>query len=650
MGSRLGQKLRRATKVAIAIALALAGLIGVSIFLSGLVRAPKPFPGYTLVAPVLSTETHLIDMQGRVVQSWKSDCTAGEVACLLENGHLLRAGQLSATERLFGCPQAGGRVQEFTWDGELIWDFKFHDEKRIPHHDIAKLPNGNVLLIVWEIKTGEETIAAGRRPESVDGSWLADSIIEIKPTGKQTGQIVWEWHVWDHLIQDHDASKANYGDVAAHPELIDINFGQTLLAEVSGARSLSDKDFESKKHLSTLQSIGYLGSPAARGSSGILPDWTHVNAVAYNAELDQIMLTVRAFSEFWIIDHSTTSAGARGHTEGRSGMGGDLLYRWGNLQAYRAGTERDQWLFSPHSALWIARDCPGTGHALVFNNGHGRLGSDYSSVDEVILPPVDDRGRYFRNTGTAWGPAKPVWSYTALNKTDFSAGLLSSAQRLPNGNTLICDGVSGRIFEVTASKNVVWQQLSPKIVAPAPSASDVQVGARETASRRHEILAPPVKDSLNLSPEQKRKLDDLQHQVDARLDEVLTEAQKRRLREIDAGGSRGFGGLAAPGQVMAMSRQMMLEPSDQQKSEFATLQKAVDAKLAQVLTVDQKAQLEKRIRDFVRGGPAQSGGGASKAPARQPALPPGVNPVFRATRYPADYAGLAGRDLRPAEH
>ena len=87
-------------------------------------------------------------------------------------------------ERLFAGPAAGGRVQEFTWEGELVWDFKFHNEKQIPHHDIARLPNGNVLLIVWEIKTAEETIAAGRRPESVDGPWLVDSLIEIKPTGK----------------------------------------------------------------------------------------------------------------------------------------------------------------------------------------------------------------------------------------------------------------------------------------------------------------------------------------------------------------------------------------------------------------------------------------------------------------------------------
>src|SRR5262249_15972541 len=139
-----------------------------------------------------------------------------------------------------------------------------------------------------------------------------------------------------------------------------------------------------------------------------------------------ILLTVRAFSEFWIIDHSTTSAEAKGHTGGRSKRGGDLLYRWGNPQAYRAGTGQDQQLFAPHAASWIPRDCPGAGHVLVFNNGVGRPGAEYSSVDEIVLPDAPG-GHYVREGRSAYGPAKPVWSFTRPNKTEFSAPLLSGA-------------------------------------------------------------------------------------------------------------------------------------------------------------------------------------------------------------------------------
>jgi len=454
---RLAAKIRVSTALTLAILTAVILAI-LTIVTHGLLMQrndSRAFPGYTLVAPQLSRNTYLIDMQGRVVRKWESNYTAGQDAYLLENGHLLRAGQVSSEEQLFTGAAAGGRVQEFTWDGQLVWDFKFHNEKQISHHDVARLPNGNVLLIVWEIKTAAETIAAGRRPESVTGAWLADSVVEIRPTGKATGEVVWEWHAWDHRIQDRDSSKANHGPAADHPELIDINFGQDHFLAFPRAGQSPEEDAQKKKNLNALRSLGYMGSPSARANRGVIPDWTHVNAVAYNADLDQIMLTVRSFNEFWIIDHSTTSAEAAGHTGGRSGKGGDLLYRWGNPLAYGVGTKANQQLFAPHDAHWIPRGRPGAGHVLVFNNGVGRPGGDYSSVDELVLP-VDGRGGYVREPGTAWGPKEPVWRFTAPSKTEFSAWIMSGSQRLPNGNTLICVSTIGMIFEVTPLKRVVW--------------------------------------------------------------------------------------------------------------------------------------------------------------------------------------------------
>jgi len=455
MEPRLGRVMRLATKVTVWTVLTLALLTALARSLWPLLNQPKAFQGYTLISPLRETRTYLTDMQGRVVRTWESSYTAGQDAYLLENGHLLRAGQLLPEERLFPSPAAGGHVQEFTWEGELVWDFKLHNQRQVPHHDIARLPGGSVLLIVWEMKAPEEAIAAGRRREAVEGPWLVDSLLEIRPTGKAAGEVLWEWHAWDHLIQDHDASKANYGEVAAHAELIDVNFGEDLFPVFSRAVASRGQAAPREKTLITLQGIGYLGTPAAAKKPGIMSDWTHVNAVAYNAELDQIMLTVRAFSEFWIIDHSTTSPEAKSHAGGRNGKGGDLLYRWGNPQAYRAGTTADQRLFAPHDAHWIPRGRPGAGHVLVFNNGLGRPGGDYSSVDEIVLP-VDALGRYSREPGTAYGPKEPVWSYTAQKKTDFSAWFMSGGQRLPNGNTLICDGMKGTLFEVTWDGQVAW--------------------------------------------------------------------------------------------------------------------------------------------------------------------------------------------------
>ena len=396
---------------------------------TGLIRNdPGAFQGYTLLSPLSSRTTFLIDMNGKVVHTWETDSTPSSIAYLLENGNLLRAGALTPSPFGQGPAGAGGKIQEFTWDGQLAWDFTFASATTIPHHDLVRLPNGNVLLIVEERKTADEAIAAGRISSSVEGSELRpDSLVEIKPTGKTTGEVVWEWHLWDHLIQDHDRTKANFGDVAAHPELVDLNF--TV-------------------------------APDRRGNA----DWTHFNAVAYNAKLDQVIVSLRNFSEIWILDHSTSTKDAATHRGGKSGKGGDLLYRWGNPIAYRAGTAADRRLFGQHNIHWIPDGLAGAGHLLVFNNGDGRPDGMYSTVDELVLP-VDANGRYPLATGAKFGPERAVWSYNAPNKTDFYSFNISGATRLPNGNTLICAGAPGIVFEITPQNAVVWQYNLPAFPA-----------------------------------------------------------------------------------------------------------------------------------------------------------------------------------------
>ena len=96
--------------------------------------AKKACQGYTLLAPANSTTTYLLDMEGRVVKTWQSDCKPGHSAYLLENGHLLRAGEHRDAKKSFGGPGAGGALQEWTWDGELVWDFRLFNDKQLAHH------------------------------------------------------------------------------------------------------------------------------------------------------------------------------------------------------------------------------------------------------------------------------------------------------------------------------------------------------------------------------------------------------------------------------------------------------------------------------------------------------------------------------------
>ena len=393
----------------------------------GLIRNdPGALAGYTLVSPLQATSTYLIDMNGLVVRTWATDSTPSSIAYLLDNGNLMRAG-LAPNPPFGQTAGGGGKLQEFNWNGELVWDFVWGTATATQHHDFMRLPNGNVLLLVKQRKTAAEAIAAGRIPSTVEGTEVQpDSLVEVKPNGKTGGEVVWEWHLWDHLIQDFDKEKGNYGDVAAHPELVDINYNV-----VAGRRAN--------------------------------PDWTHFNSVAYNADLDQVVVSLRNFGEIWIIDHGTTTKEAATATGGRRGKGGDLLYRWGNPRVYRAGTEQDQQLFGQHNAHWIPKGLSGAGHLLIYNNGDTRSGTRYSSIEEIVLP-ADANGRYSLGTPgqpRKYGPDQPVWSYSAPNPTDFYSVNISGVQRLPNGNTLICAGAPGIIFEITPEKKVVWQYNVP---------------------------------------------------------------------------------------------------------------------------------------------------------------------------------------------
>lgn len=388
--------------------------------------------GYTLFAPNFSTTTYLIDMEGQLVHTWQSEHWPGQSAYLLENGNLLRTAHLSDV----GKGPSGGGIQEIAWDGTVVWDFQYMSDTYLPHHDIEPLPNGNVLILAWEFKTREQAIAAGRDPALLDeGTLWPEFVVEVQHTGPTSGQVVWEWHLWDHLIQDRDPGQANYGNVAEHPELVDVNF-------------------------------------AAGGKA----DWIHANAIDYNPELDQILITCHNLHEIWVVDHSTTTQEAAGHAGGRSGMGGDLLYRWGNPRAYGRGTADDQRLFAPHDAQWIESGLPEEGHILVFNNGNGRPDGAYSSVDEIV-PPANASGGYDCVAGSAYGPEGPTWTYTAAVPTDFYADKISGAQRLANGNSLICSGPQGTFFEVTPEGETVWRYVSPVTNdGPQPQGSAIPRG------------------------------------------------------------------------------------------------------------------------------------------------------------------------------
>lgn len=383
------------------------------------------FQGYTLYSPNNSRQAFLVDMNGTIVHTWQMADRGGYSTYLLDNGHLLRPAE-AGNAQLTGAASAG-KVQEVDWSGNVVWEYEYSSPTYVNHHDIEPMPNGNVLLIAWEVKTAAEATAAGRKTASA--VW-PDHIVEIAPSGSSGGSIVWTWHAWDHLVQDANPAADNYGVVADHPELIDVNLGV---------------------------SSGGPGGPPGSGGGG---DWLHINGISYNAELDQVAISSHFMDEVYVIDHGTTTAEAAGHSGGKAGRGGDILYRWGNPANYDApGTHA---LDVVHAAYWVPSSLPGAGNLMMFNNNE----SAHASVIVELTLPLQSGGSYAWTPGAAYEPSAPTWSYQ--NGSTFYSMHLGGLQRLPNGNTLIVESTdNGHMFEVSHDGAIVWEYQPKTEVARA---------------------------------------------------------------------------------------------------------------------------------------------------------------------------------------
>ena len=401
--------------------------------------------GYKLFAPLTSDVHYLINNKGEVVHTWKLKYATGS-AYIMDNGHLIATGRDPVSVVFAGGGQ-NGYIFEYDWDGNLLWEYKYSTDAHLIHHDIAVMPNGNILSIAWEAKTAEDGIRMGRNPDNTPkaGLWT-DSVIEIEPEKPSGGRIVWEWHMWDHMIQNYDESLPNYGDPAEHPELVDINLGKPL-------KVITEEELAQRK------AVGFAAPTATVDNKG--SDMYHCNAIHYNAELDQIAISSPGMSEVFIIDHSTNAAESSGHAGGKYSRGGDLLYRWGNPQNYGRGTEDDQILHEQHDVQWIPAGFPGAGNLTIFNNvaGGGPKGPHSAAIE--ITPPMNDDGSYQTPATGPFGPTETAWQYTAPEPSTMFAPFISSVERLANGNSMICVGPPGRFFEVTPENEIVWEYWLP---------------------------------------------------------------------------------------------------------------------------------------------------------------------------------------------
>ncbi len=373
-------------------------------------NTPLAENGYLLFQNLDST--YLVNNCGQIVHFWNG-------------GTYHNHPKLLPTGQLIGQEDTVIRILDWQSNIDLIKPFQENDlshQLRLDY-EIILLPNGNFLCLGRRFMTSQESIDLGFHSSAA--AIRFDVVVEIDAN---SGAIVWEWRIIDHVIQERDSRAANFGSIKDNPQLLNID-------------AISNYDWQFEESFM-------------------------INGMDYNAELDQIVLSVRKISEIIIIDHSTTTEEAAGHSGGKYDKGGDILYRWGNPQNYGQGNERDQELYYQHDPNWIKYG-EHKGKIIVFNNGLNRpdvqtIQDQFSSVD-IIEPMVDTQGNYPVSSQNRYYPEEPSWRYVDTSGTvNFYSGYTSGASILPNGNVIITQGRNSRVFEVTPDKQLAWEYAVPR--------------------------------------------------------------------------------------------------------------------------------------------------------------------------------------------
>lgn len=399
--------------------------------------------GYVLFAPLTFEKTYLIDACGDLVHDWDHAEPIGTATELLPNGNLLRTERMLSSVNGAGV---GGRFVELDWDGNVVRSLEIASDSLHAHHDVAVLPNGNLLAILWEVHDRADALSQGADGDLLDGTIWSERIVELAPTTNSWVE-VWRWRVWDHLIQDFNPSADNFGVISENPRRIDINLrGSYVDANL---------------------------------------DWLHFNSITASADGKQIVLSARSMNEIYIVDHTTTTAEAASSTGGEFGMGGELLYRYGNDANYAEGIMIPRPFYGQHDTRFTEVG-PNRGSLTVFNNGVNRVGGEFSSVYRWV-PRFDFAGNYLLENNVF--PAPLEVQELALDFSLYSS-ILSSAQPMSTGGYLVNVGRLGAFLELDQAGNELWRYVSPVGVQ-----GPVRQGLRPAGANVFQINHYPVTDS-----------------------------------------------------------------------------------------------------------------------------------------------------------
>jgi hypothetical protein len=386
-------------------------------------KPDKCWNGFTILS---AEEGRLIDMNGNLVHLWKGK--------LHHPNKVYPGGYLLASTAAWKYGQQDAiEIQLRNFDDKVLWRFDRWIEGKAnegdgtqwfsrQHHDlqIKGNPVGYYIPDATPPDISKGTILAlahyNVRNDKVNKNvpLVDDVVYEIDMASRE---IIWKWKASEHLDE--------------------MGFDQAALDAMQN----------------------YKTKPRTEGGGF---DWLHQNCVSYlgpNKWYDQgdlrfhpdnIILDSREAGFLAIVSHES----------------GKIVWRAGPY--YRDGEDKKLgWMVGNHHTHMIPKGLPGAGNIMVFDNGGASgygpptdfapngisvIRRDYSRVVEFNPVTKEIVWEYSPNTSNK---PDPVFGHRLYSVN------VSSAQRLPNGNTLITEGAKGRIIEVTRDYEIVWEYMNP---------------------------------------------------------------------------------------------------------------------------------------------------------------------------------------------
>jgi hypothetical protein len=323
------------------------------------------------------------------------------------------------------------------WNGNIVWKFDRAQEIRDPdktpywsarqHHDYQREGNpAGYYAPGMDPKTnGGTTLVLAHK--DVNNPRISSRLLEDDYIYEVTwdGKITWEWLASDHFDE--------------------LGFDEAAKNTIFRNPSWN----------------------SARGAA----DWAHINAMSVlgpNKFYDQgdqrfnpenVIVDGRQLNIIWIIEKKT----------------GKVAWKVGPDYTATPELRKLGQIIGQHHAHMIPKGLPGAGNIMVFDNG-GAAG--YGSPNPGSVNGVGNAIRP-NSRVLEFNPVtlEVVWQYSpetsGYESTSFFSHYISSAQRLPNGNTLIDEGADGRMFEVTPEHEIVWEYVSPFFSDPKETQNGV---------------------------------------------------------------------------------------------------------------------------------------------------------------------------------